>query len=130
MGCAQWFESGRNEFGLLRPGKSLEDGRRGLGETVFALDNDEHGRARAAKCRAKNAVLADHGQENRQERADGRAIRLMDAVGHGDAEQVGAGLGEGEAEHGNGLNVGDDVAQWIAGGEHGAGFAGGQLVRG
>ena len=53
-------------------------------------------RARRRSGRSQNAVLAHQRQEKRQHGADGRPVRLVDAVVHGHGEQIGARLGEGQ----------------------------------
>ena len=54
----------------------------------------------------------------------------MDAVVHGDAEQVAPALGKGEPQQSHGLDVSHRVGAGIFGGKQGAGLAGGQWLRG
>ena len=59
-----------------------------------------------------------------------RAIRLVNAVLHGDAQQVAPRLGKGQPQQRRGLNVGHHVGAGIAVGQHGARLAGRQRLGG
>ena len=53
-------------------------------------------------------------QQKRQKRADGRTVGLMNAVAHGQRQQIGAALGKGAAQQGHGLDVGYGVGEGVA----------------
>ena len=78
----------------------------------FLVDNHQHCRSRTAESRSQNPVLTYKRKEWRQLRADGSAIGLVNAVAHGDAQQIGPGLGKSQTEDGDGLKIRDDVRQF------------------
>jgi len=60
--------------------------------------------------------------QSREQRAERGAVRLMDTVGQGIAQELAAALHEGGQQEHRVLNVGDGVGARILGGEDAAGF--------
>jgi hypothetical protein len=90
------------------------------------LREEQNGWSGSAESYAKDAGRVGQREKKRQEWAGFAAVRLVETVLHGGAEEIAAALGEGSYKEGGGLDVGYGVLSGIGGGEHRAGLFCGQ----
>ena len=90
------------------------------------IGDEEDGGAGSAEGYTVDAGGSGEWQQQGEERADGGAVGLVDAVLHGGAEEVGAAMSEGGDEQSGALHVGDGVGTAVGFGQQGAGLLGGE----